>query len=168
MKPFRILALDGGGVRGAFGAAFLGEIEHRLGRGIVGNFDLLAATSTGAITAASMAFGMSANDVVEFYRKHVPNIFHPRDPHEPRGWMKPVFPAARTIFRRRTGGRFDDFFRSRYCPHALRHSFEDAFGEATMQDLKSASLIVPAVNLSIGRSYVFARRIWRIISRIGM
>ena len=66
----RILALDGGGVRGVVALAFLKEIERALaaqaGRPVrlCDHFDLIGGTSTGAIIAAGLALsagpGLSA------------------------------------------------------------------------------------------------------------
>ena len=44
---FRILSLDGGGIRRAFAAAFLARLEAELGCSITEYFDLIAGTSTG-------------------------------------------------------------------------------------------------------------------------
>lgn len=155
MAEFRILSLDGGGIRGAFGAAYLGFVEQQLGHPVTEHFDLIAGTSTGAITAAAIASGMPAEGVVDFYDKHVGNIFHPREPHRPKGFVRVAFPAARRILRRRTQAKFDDFFQSRYCPHALGHAFEDAFGDTTLGQLKHGPLIVPSINLSSGCTHLF-------------
>jgi patatin-like phospholipase/acyl hydrolase len=46
-KRFRILSLDGGGIKGAFSAAVLTEWEKHSGKVIADHFDLIAGTSTG-------------------------------------------------------------------------------------------------------------------------
>jgi hypothetical protein len=46
-KPFRILALDGGGLRGIFTAAVLYEAERAFGEDFLNAFDLMVGTSTG-------------------------------------------------------------------------------------------------------------------------
>ena len=53
-RKFRILSLDGGGIRGAFGAGFLAEIERRTSRPIAECFDLFVGTSTGGLIAAAL------------------------------------------------------------------------------------------------------------------
>ena len=67
-RPFRVLALDGGGIRGLFTAVLLRGLtvefanqqglddrqEYDLGR----QFDLIVGTSTGAILAAALAAGV--------------------------------------------------------------------------------------------------------------
>ena len=152
---FRILSFDGGGIRGAFGIGLVQGLEERLGRPITDYFDLLAGTSTGAITAACLAHGRAAADVQQFYDDNADLIFKPRPERQPAMWLRPVYPLVRKVFHSRTGGNFDDLFRSRYCPMALEMAFRDGFGNATMSDLRAARLIVPAVNLSKGKTVVF-------------
>ena len=50
----KILAIDGGGIRGLIPALVLAEIEKRTGRPISSLFDLVAGTSTGAIIACGL------------------------------------------------------------------------------------------------------------------
>jgi hypothetical protein len=72
--PKRVLALDGGGVRGIVALAFLERIEtllrERAGRDVVlaDYFDLIGGTSTGALIAAGLALGQSVAEIVETYR----------------------------------------------------------------------------------------------------
>ena len=49
--PFRILALDGGGIRGAATAQVLMELERDLDDSLYDSFDLIAGTSTGGLIA---------------------------------------------------------------------------------------------------------------------
>lgn len=74
-EPFRILCLDGGGVRGAFTAALLAEWEASLGVRIVDHFDLIAGTSTGGILAIGLGLGLPARELLAFYRDHASAIF---------------------------------------------------------------------------------------------
>ncbi|QDT38549.1 CBASS cGAMP-activated phospholipase [Stratiformator vulcanicus] len=153
--PFRILSLDGGGIRGAFGAAFLAEIEERCECPLAEYFDLIAGTSTGSIIALAIASGLKASEVVTLYEEHGHDIFHPRPRFVPQNWTKMVYPLVRFIFQRRTGSDIDDFFRSLYCPQALEYAFESTFGDLRMQDLRDSRVIVPSVNLSRGKVHVF-------------
>jgi uncharacterized protein len=81
--PKRILALDGGGIRGVMTLEFLLDLEkqlrEKLPRGedfvLADYFDLIAGTSTGAIIAAALALGMSVEDVRRFYLEFGQEIF---------------------------------------------------------------------------------------------
>ncbi len=79
--PKRLLALDGGGVRGALTVAFLERIEmllsERSGKEVrLGDyFDLVGGTSTGAIIAGALALGYRTAQVKDFYLKLAPFAF---------------------------------------------------------------------------------------------
>ena len=82
--PKRMLALDGGGVRGAITVAFLERIEEilrqRLGKPAhLGDwFDLIGGTSTGGIIAAMLCLGMSVEQIRTAYLDMCPKIFRRR------------------------------------------------------------------------------------------
>jgi patatin-like phospholipase/acyl hydrolase len=71
----KILALDGGGIRGMITVEILGRIEEllrsKLGKGadfVLGDyFDFVAGTSTGAIIAACISRGMKVQEIRDFY-----------------------------------------------------------------------------------------------------
>ncbi|MFC1536777.1 patatin-like phospholipase family protein [Pseudomonadota bacterium] len=73
--PKKILALDGGGIRGMITVEVLAEIEEvlrqKLGRDedfvLADYFDFVAGTSTGAIIAACISMGMKVSDIRDFY-----------------------------------------------------------------------------------------------------
>ena len=79
----KLLALDGGGIRGVLTLQILAEIERQLadatGRGddfrLCDFFDYIAGTSTGAIIAAGLARGMSVRELLGFYTELGPMIF---------------------------------------------------------------------------------------------
>ncbi len=77
----RILSLDGGGVRGVLSVAFLERIEALLAEDagkpvrLCDHFDLIGGTSTGALIAAGLAIGLSAQDLRGFYFEAAPRIF---------------------------------------------------------------------------------------------
>lgn len=74
--PKRLLALDGGGIRGLISVEILAAIEAmlqlRLQRGddfvLADYFDYIAGTSTGGIIATCLAWGMRVSQVREFYQ----------------------------------------------------------------------------------------------------
>src|SRR5262249_39410362 len=72
----RILALDGGGIRGVITLGVLARLEAllRAHRGdpelrLSQFFDLIGGTSTGAIIATGLARGMSLGEIAEFYNR---------------------------------------------------------------------------------------------------
>jgi patatin-like phospholipase/acyl hydrolase len=76
-RPFRILALDGGGAKGFYTIGVLKEIEALIGSAHT-KFQLIFGTSTGAIIAALLALGKTVDETHALYRTHVPSIMKPR------------------------------------------------------------------------------------------
>lgn len=73
--PRKLLALDGGGIRGVLTIEVLAEIESMLRRKLnrdddfvlADYFDYIAGTSTGAIIGVCLSLGMSVSDIRKFY-----------------------------------------------------------------------------------------------------
>ncbi len=151
---FRILSLAGGGLRGAFAVGLLSEFEQRLDRPLWDYFDLIAGTSTGAITASALCQGTTALEVKAFYQKHSTRIFHPREPFCPRNHFRHVYPLVRRFLGWR-GPNPDHFFQSRYCPFSLTAALEEGFGSTTLREVRNCRLVVPTVNLTDGVIHVF-------------
>lgn len=87
---FRILALDGGGIRGAFTAAVLAEWSKMLepqGVEVAPHFDLIAGTSTGAILALALGLGLPPSEILSLYGTHGPAIFEKQRAWG--GWFSP-------------------------------------------------------------------------------
>ena len=57
ISPYRILSIDGGGLKGVMPAAFLYEVERITEKRIVDHFDLIVGTSTGGIIALGIGLG---------------------------------------------------------------------------------------------------------------
>jgi patatin-like phospholipase/acyl hydrolase len=67
--PRKLLALDGGGIRGVMTLGILKKIEETVGQPLWQYFDYIAGTSTGAIIAAALARGMSVDELRKCSRK---------------------------------------------------------------------------------------------------
>ena len=82
-QPKRILALDGGGLRGILTLGILQQIEDELrarhggdsGFRLCHYFDLIAGTSTGAIIAAALAIGLTVEEITTRYRQLGSRVF---------------------------------------------------------------------------------------------
>jgi len=91
-RPFRVLALDGGGMRGLYTATVLDTIARHFamqrtadGLDVGKGFDLITGTSTGGILATAFAAGLPLAKVISLYRADGPKIF--TDP-TPSGWAR--------------------------------------------------------------------------------
>ena len=74
-KTFKILSIDGGGIRGIYPAHILQCIEEKLQINLNENFDMIAGTSTGSIVAAGVASHVPAADIVTMYQDPDAGIF---------------------------------------------------------------------------------------------
>ena len=86
---FRVLALDGGGIRGIFTASFLATTEQLARRPIADFFDLIVGTSTGGIIALGVALGIPARRILDLYLDAGPRIF--RRPCRARMLLRPKY-----------------------------------------------------------------------------
>ena len=82
--PKKLLALDGGGIRGVLSVEILAALESKLrerhGRSLVLSdyFDYIGGTSTGAIIAAALALGKPVAEIRERYETLAHKVFRPR------------------------------------------------------------------------------------------
>jgi patatin-like phospholipase/acyl hydrolase len=81
-RPRKMLAIDGGGIRGVLSLHILGKIEELLIKEskrpdyrLADYFDYVAGTSTGGIIAAGIALGMPAAEILNFYLKNGADMF---------------------------------------------------------------------------------------------
>lgn len=151
-RPFRVLSLDGGGMRGIYTAAFLDRLldQYRRIRGeghldLGGGFDLITGTSTGAIIACAAAIGRPMADVVQLYWDWGPKIFPERITEN----------KLDLLIRALRGGSI-----VRAGDRAIREALRDELGDITMLDVfqkRGISLSVPTVAMSTHRAWVFKK-----------
>jgi hypothetical protein len=117
-KTRRILAVDGGGMRGALAVGILAKLEQTLrdkfGRKdlvLADYFDLIGGTSTGAIIAAGLALGQDATYLRALYHRLGPIVF-------------------------RRGSLRVPFFQSKFDPKLLGGVIVEELGEATLGNAK--------------------------------
>lgn len=80
--PKRILALDGGGVKGVLTLGMLKALEDELRRRsgspsfrLSDYYDLIGGTSTGAIISSGLALGLSVDELITLYMRLGPEVF---------------------------------------------------------------------------------------------
>lgn len=143
----RILAIDGGGIKGVIPAAFLSTIESTTGKRIVDHFDLIAGTSTGGIIALGLGLGLSAAEILGFYETHGPQIFSQEE-------VK-VLGLTKTIgFLRRKTRWGRQFLLPKYDAKALRASLEAVFSDRILGDSQTR-LVIPAFDRQRREIHVF-------------
>jgi len=148
---FKILSLDGGGIRGAFTAAYLARLQQELGYPLIRYFDLIAGTSTGGLIAVGLALELSPADVLDFYREGAPAVFNRRTPKLPR-WKRQFMDTLLARFA--PGVDAEWLLHSKYDPLPFRLGLQRKFGARKLGDAK-CRLVIPAVDLSAGKVVVF-------------
>jgi len=133
---FRILSLDGGGIKGVFSASFLNSIEEMSGESIADHFDLITGTSTGAILAVALGMGVPCREILRFYRERGPVIFPSTGVHR-RVWH---------IARRIVTGKHDH--------EVLAAELRSVFGDKKLGESR-CRLIIPSFNASSGMVHLF-------------
>jgi uncharacterized protein len=116
----KLLALDGGGIRGLISIEVLAELERQIKTGLVSTgklaandpfvladyFDYIAGTSTGAIIATALSTGMSVDEIRQFYEA-----------------------SGAAMFEK--AGLLERLTHSKYEDTQLAHILQETFGENT-------------------------------------
>lgn len=148
---FRVLSVDGGGMRGIYSAAYLASLERGFcqQRGtssldIGAAFRLIVGTSTGAIIGCGLAKGLPPDKMVTLYKDHGALIF-PRKLPSAINWdlLKQLLMRPLLLHQ---------------GSDALRAALGEVFGQMTVKELwdkRGIAVAIPAVNMSTHRAWVF-------------
>lgn len=112
--PYKLLALDGGGIRGIITIEVLGEMERmlqdKLGAGddftLAQYFDYVAGTSTGAVIATCLSLGMRVDEIRKFYLESAELMFEKAALFKRLRYKfedEPLANKLRTVFAEKTG-----------------------------------------------------------------
>lgn len=138
--PFRILSLSGGGYLGLYSVTILEELEAQVGEPLGRRFDLIAGTSVGSVLALALAFEIPMSTLKTLFLQRGREIF--------------PFKGALGV----TVNRVLDMARSmlgpKYTGDALRSMLDGYFGNTALEQALH-NLVIPAVNISTGRTKVF-------------
>lgn len=142
-RQFRILSMDGGGIRGTFAASLLAGLEERYldKRPLARYFDLIAGTSTGGIIALGLGAGIRAADIQRIYVERGDKIFPP-------GRSGPLGVPGR-------GMRWMcKWVRYQYDRTALDGLLEEVFGDQRFGESRTR-LCIPSFDGRHGEVYIF-------------
>ncbi len=130
-NKFKILSLDGGGIKGLFSAAILSHLEKDLNVRMVDYFDLIVGTSTGGIITLALGMGLSTDDILQFY-----------------------IDKGREIFTRNSFHPVKHFVQAAYSVYKYEIILKECFGDAVLGESQTR-LVVPSYNLDTGEVYLF-------------
>jgi uncharacterized protein len=155
-RLFRILTLDGGGLRGTFTAAVLAKWDDMLkdggGDNLVKHFDLVAGTSTGSILAIGLGLGIPPKEMLAFYRNQGPMIF-PRD-RKLRHWLRSKYDSRDKQGKKRLPKWLRDLMRFKYASKTLEETLREVFHDRTLSGDSCCRLVIPTVRAINGESEV--------------
>lgn len=149
-KPFRVLTLDGGGMRGLYTAVVLHTMMKRFAASsdspdldIGKAFNLIVGTSTGGILACALAAGVSTSRIIELYTKHGPKIFSNPIPKKK---LALAFWIPRNCLGAANGN------------HILAQQLNELFKSETVKGVyerRGIGLCIPAINIATHAAWVF-------------
>lgn len=126
MNSFRILAIDGGGIRSIYTAVLLRRIAQEIPE-LFQETHFFAGTSTGSILAAGLAFGIPAAELVEIFRAY-----------------------GQVVLKKNVISNIGQVLSAQYDILNLRRLLTPYFGAAILQDLskrRGKNILVPAFDL---------------------
>ena len=136
MPAYKILSIDGGGIRGVLPASFLAKFatDHEYADPLSRHFDLVAGTSTGAIIALAVALDVPIAKIKELYVSRGEKVF------DRRSFSGPI-----------------SVFGSKYHNAQLKAELEDVFQKRTLGQCVR-EVCIPAVDIATGKAVIFSRK----------
>lgn len=133
-KHFKILAIDGGGIRGVVPAHIIHRVHSEYGIIPSKYFDMIAGTSTGAIIAAALACEIEPSKIIALYKEHGIKIFKKKKSFWPNFIKRGVH--------------------SLYVHDELKKLLKDIFGDKKLGDVK-IPLLLPSTDIGNGSVHIF-------------
>lgn len=134
-NKFKILSIDGGGIKGLYSSTILEHLEERFDP-MSDYFDMICGTSTGGLIALCLALKIPATAISEIYEKRGSQIF-------PR--------------RTKLGGIIrQTFWGGKYSDVPLKQVLKDVFGNKKIADLENL-VCIPSYSVTDARPWVFKR-----------
>lgn len=133
-KPFKILSIDGGGIKGLYSCKILEHLEAKHGRPLSDYFDMICGTSTGGLIALGISLKIPTPELSGIYENH-----------------------GSTIFPKRTkiGGFLRQaIWRGKYSDKALRKVLTGVFGEKRIAESNNL-LCIPSYSYTDARPWIF-------------
>jgi patatin-like phospholipase/acyl hydrolase len=133
MDRKRILAIDGGGIRGIIPLCFLIELEKQLKVKSRDFFSLMAGTSTGSIISGALSMGLTAQETLQIYTDLNDRVFR----FNPLEWICRL-------------GAF------RYRMQPMVGLIKEKIGDPKMNDVPN-DILLTATRVSDGRPFYFVK-----------
>lgn len=141
-KVFKVLSIDGGGIKGLYSAQILRHFEEKFNCSISDHFDMLCGTSTGGLIALALSLKIPASEICDFYQNEGPKIF--------TNFRKINFLGAKysngTVKQLARGGKFTD--------KNLREALTKIFAERKIGESNNL-LCIPSYDVTEAKPWIF-------------
>ena len=134
-KAFKILSIDGGGIKGLYSSTILEHLEQRFGP-MSDYFDMICGTSTGGLIALCLALKIPAKEISKIYEEQGHKIFPKRT------WLGGII--------RQT------FWKGKYSDEPLKKILQSVFEDKTVFNLDNL-VCIPSYSLTDARPWIFKR-----------
>lgn len=132
--PFKILSIDGGGIKGLYSAKIIEHLEDKYKCLVSDHFDMICGTSTGGLIALALALKLPSKDICKFYEDY----------------GRQIFP-----YRTKIGGIVRQaLWFGKYSDKPLKSALEQIFGDKKISDLKNL-VCIPSYSITDAKPWVF-------------
>lgn len=133
-KPFKILSIDGGGIKGLYSSTVLEHLEKKHQGSCSDFFDLMCGTSTGGLIALGLSLKIPASEISKIYSEHGKDIFPKQN--------KLAGLVRQTLWR----GKFND--------EPLKKVLVSVFGDNVIGNSNNL-LCIPSYSFTDARPWIF-------------
>jgi hypothetical protein len=133
-ETFKILSIDGGGVKGLYSSTVLEHLEEKYGGNISDYFDMLCGTSTGGLIALALSLKIPTKDISNIYLKNGSKIFPKHS--KIKGYYNQIFGK----------GKFSD--------EPLKEVLCEIFKDRKLEESNNL-LCIPSYSVTDARPWVF-------------
>lgn len=131
---FKILSIDGGGIKGLYSSTILEHLESKFGCCCSDYFDMVCGTSTGGLIALALSQKIPASEISKIYTEH----------------GKKIFPKQNKL----VGLIRQTFWKGKFKDEALKKVLTEIFGERVIGESNNL-LCIPSYSFKDARPWVF-------------
>lgn len=134
MATFKILSIDGGGIKGLYSSTVLEHLEKKYQGSCSDYFDMLCGTSTGGLIALGLSLKIPASEISKIYSQH----------------GKDIFPKQNKI----VGLLRQTFWKGKFKDEPLKKVLESVFKDNIIANSNNL-LCIPSYSFTDARPWIF-------------
>lgn len=133
-KTFKILTIDGGGIKGLYSSTVLEHLERKCGSSASDYFDLICGTSTGGLIALGLSLKIPATEISKIYNENGSKIF-------------PKQSKLKGLIRQ-------TFWKGKFSDEPLKKVLQEVFKDKKIGDSENL-LCIPSYSFTDARPWIF-------------